>query len=157
MCVTRTLGSRVQVEAAVVFRAPVVLLGHRGRLWCVSCTCYARDSLRQLLRRPQSRDCACLDRGSVVDYAVDVDVSVLGELVELELDNSGGTSDRAGQGDVCGDGCGSVGKILRATEGATESFGFGPFVAATGHGAGGLAVIDETCAAGRGPGPRPVG
>ena len=64
-------------------------------------------------------------------YAVDVDVSVLGELVVLELDRSGGTSDRAGQGDVCGDGCGSVGKILRATEGATKSFGIGPSVATT--------------------------
>ena len=67
----------------------------------------------------------------MVDYAVDVDVSVLGELVVLELDRSGGTSDRAGQGDVCGEGCGSVGKILRATEGATKSFVFGPSVAAT--------------------------
>ena len=67
----------------------------------------------------------------MVDYAVDVDVSVLGELVELELDNSGGTSDRAGQGDVCGDACGSVGKIMRALEGATKSFGIGPSVAAT--------------------------
>ena len=35
-------------------------------------------------------------RGSVVDYAVDVDVSVLGELVMLELDRSGCTSDRDG-------------------------------------------------------------
>ena len=58
----------------------------------------------------------------MVDYAVDVDVSVLGELVVLELDRSGGTSDRAGQGGVCGDGCGSVGQILRALEGATKSF-----------------------------------
>ena len=56
----------------------------------------------------------------MVDYAVDVDVSVLGELVVLEINRPGGTSDRAGQGDVCGDGCGSVGKILRATEGATD-------------------------------------
>ena len=61
----------------------------------------------------------------MVDYAVDVDVSVLGELVMLELDRSGCTTDRAGQGGVCGDGCGSVGKILRATEGATKSFVFG--------------------------------
>ena len=67
----------------------------------------------------------------MVDYAVDVDVSVLGELVVLELDRSGGTSDRAGQCDVCGDGCGSVGKILRALEGATKSFVFGPSVATT--------------------------
>ena len=59
----------------------------------------------------------------MVDYAVDVDVSVLGELVELELDRYGGTSDRAGRANVCGDGCGSVGKILRAIEGATKSFG----------------------------------
>ena len=67
----------------------------------------------------------------MVDYAVGVDVSVLGELVVLELDRSGCTSDRAGQDDVCGDGCGSVGKILRALEGATKSFVFGPSVAAT--------------------------
>ena len=56
----------------------------------------------------------------MVDCRVDVDVSVLGELVVLKLVSSGGTSDRAGQGDVCGDGCGSVGKILRALEGATQ-------------------------------------
>ena len=69
----------------------------------------------------------------MVDCAVDVDVSVLGELVVLEIDRSGGTSDRAGQGGVCGDGCGSVGTILRATEGATKTFGIGPSVAATGR------------------------
>ena len=50
----------------------------------------------------------------------------------LELDRPGCTSDRARQGDVCGDGCGSVGKIIRATEGATKTFGIGPSVAATG-------------------------
>ena len=60
------------------------------------------------------------------------DFSVLGELVMLELDRPGCTSDRARQGDVCGDGCGSVGKIIRATEGATKTFGIGPSVAATG-------------------------
>ena len=51
----------------------------------------------------------------------------------LELDRPGCTSDRARQGDVCGDGCGSVGKIIRATEGATKTFGIGPSVAATGR------------------------
>ena len=69
----------------------------------------------------------------MVDYAVDVDVSVLGELVVLEIDRSGGTSDRVGQGGVCGDGCGSVGKILSSAEGATRTFVFGPSVAATGR------------------------
>ena len=61
-----------------------------------------------------------------------VDFCVLGELVVLELDRPGGTSDKAGQGGVCGDGCGSVSKILRTTGGATKSFVFGPSVAATG-------------------------
>ena len=59
----------------------------------------------------------------MVDYAVDVDVSVLGELVVLELDRSGGTSDRAGQGGVCGDGCGSVGRVIGPLVVATKSFG----------------------------------
>ena len=81
----------------------------------------------------------------MVDYAVDVDVSVLGELVVLELVSSGGTSDRAGQGDVCGDGCGSVGKILRATEGATKTFVFGPSVAATHRLSTPSAVILRSC------------
>ena len=67
----------------------------------------------------------------MVDYAVDVDVSVLGELVVLELDRSGGTSDRAGQGDVCGDGCGSVGTIPGSLGVGTKSFAFGLVMRAT--------------------------
>ena len=55
--------------------------------------------------------------------ASDVHLGVLGELVVLEIVRTGGTSDSAGQGDVCGDDCGSVGTILRPTQGATKSFG----------------------------------
>ena len=74
----------------------------------------------------------------MVDYAVGVDVSVLGELVVLEIGRSGGTSDRAGQGNVCGDGCGSVGKILRATEGATKKFRNWTICRCNGSGSDGL-------------------
>ena len=72
---------------------------------------------------------ACVDHivaivhASIAAMCVDVHLGVLGELVVLEIVRTGGTSDSAGQGDVCGDDCGSVGTILRPTQGATKSFG----------------------------------
>ena len=71
---------------------------------------------------------ACVDHivaivhASIAAMCVDVHLGVLGELVVLEIVRTGGTSDSAGQGDVCDD-CGSVGTILRPTQGATKSFG----------------------------------
>ena len=74
---------------------------------------------------------ACVDHivaivhASIAAMCVDVHLGVLGELVVLEIVRTGvdGTSDSAGQDDVCGDDCGSVGTILRPTQGATKSFG----------------------------------
>ena len=72
---------------------------------------------------------ACVDHivaivhASIAAMCVDVHLGVLGELVVLEIVRTGGTSDSAGQGDVCGDDCRSVGTILRPTQGATKSFG----------------------------------
>ena len=72
---------------------------------------------------------ACVDHivaivhASIAAMCVDVHLGVLGELVVLQIVRTGGTSDSAGQGDVCGDDCGSVGTILRPTQGATKSFG----------------------------------
>ena len=43
---------------------------------------------------------------SIAAMCVDVHLGVLGELVVLEMVRNGGTSDSAGQGDVCGDECG---------------------------------------------------
>ena len=83
---------------------------------------FARSAAAALASTASSRSCMPRSRLCGPDL-VDVDFRVLGELVELELDRYGGTSDRAGRANVCGDGCGSVGKILRAIEGATKSFG----------------------------------
>ena len=72
---------------------------------------------------------ACVDHivaivhASIAAVCVDVHLGVLGELVVLETVRTGGTSDRSGQGGVCGDDCGPVGTILRPTQGATNSFG----------------------------------
>ena len=71
---------------------------------------------------------ACVDHivaivhASIAAMCVDVHLGVLSELVVLEIVRTGGTSDSAGQGDVCGDECGSVGTILRPTQGATKKF-----------------------------------
>ena len=70
--VTTTLESCMQVEAAVVYRALVVLLGLRGRPWYVLCTCYAREALRQRQRRLHRR----VVYGSIAALCVDVDLGV---------------------------------------------------------------------------------
>ena len=75
---------------------------------------------------------ACVDHIVAIVHAsiaamcvdgLDVHLGVLGELVVLDMVRTGGTSDSAGQVGVCGDDCGSVGTILRPTQGATKSFG----------------------------------
>ena len=110
--VTTMLGSRVQVEAAVVFRALAAILGLRGRLWYVLCTCYAREALwkrqRGLHRRVVYGSIAALT--SVRRY---VDLGVLGELVCVVVGAVSVPGGHGGRICRCYDGCGSVGTILR--------------------------------------------
>ena len=83
------------------------------RRWCIPA--FEGGFGTQYARAIRKKRCgsSCVDRIVAIVHAsiaavridlVDVDFRVLGELVELELDRYGGTSDRTGQADACGDG-----------------------------------------------------